>query len=171
MLRNLLAVSAATPFVLFSYLFIKLIISQLITVKVNRQVINSVSAAVISAPEIAAVPTLQDVMEKDALQYAVEKDVLRYVMEKHVLQYLVDKHFSARPQINVKLHSAENQLTGYVKVENNGTYHLFSTTSEHVVSVKKSHTGWAITKAGEKAKQPEQYVIPLIIHLESIFFN
>ena len=153
MLRNLLAVSAATPIVLFSYLFIKLIITQLIAVKVKGQVINSVSAAVISAPEITTVPTLQ------------------YVMEKHSLEYVIEKHFLARPLVNVALRSANNQLTGYVKVEAGGTYHLFSTAAEHIVSVKKSHTGWAIAKIGEKAKQPEQYVIPLIVHLESIFFN
>lgn len=162
MLRNLLAVSAATPFVLFSYLFIKLIITQLITVKLKGQVLNSVSAAVISAPEIASVSTLQYVMEEDALQD---------VIEKHSLEYVIEKHFLARPLINVKLHSANNQFTGYIKIETGGTYHLFSTEAEHMVSVKKSHTGWAIAKVGEKAKQPEQYVIPLIIHLESIFFN
>lgn len=132
MLRNLLAVSAATPMIIFGYLFIKLRISQLTVLHVTS---NSI-----------LVPCL-------------------------TLEKVIEAHFTRKAEINVKLRSSKHQLSGYIRVERDGTYHLFSKTHQEILSLKKSRSGWSIIKLENTMKQPEQYVTPMIVYLESRFFS
>lgn len=132
MLRNLLAVSAATPMIIFSYLFIKLRIGQLTVLHV--------------ASNIILAPCL-------------------------TLEKVIETHFTRKAEIIVKLRSRKNELSGYIRVERDGTYHLFSKTHQEILILKKGRSGWAIIKLENSIKQPEQYVTSMIVYLESMFFS
>lgn len=110
------------------------------------------------------------------LKYNVQKytpslhlDSQRSNPKRQRVEKLFEDHFEKL--VAVQLNGKQQTINAYVNAKTNGSYQILTLDGKLVLEVKKNFSGWLVTKEGNAVKNPEQFLMPLILMLERRFYN